>query len=149
MHNTYGDRAFRFRQLLAVLTDTHKEIAVQARYRPRLKVPAETMRIVRQQLKDVRRFRAACGGRSRVFPTVPGGAMRFSTLSLLLAMTRREFEAFGRACQYDRTNEPPRPMMLQYASTSEARSSANVFAAPSQSRKRFGAAEKQAPVELG
>ena len=100
------DRAYRYRQHLATLIETHREIAGQARYRPRLKVPVETLRIVRRQLYEMRKFRAACGAKTRTFPALPGGTMRFSTLSLLLAVTRREFETFGRAFQYHADEEP-------------------------------------------
>jgi hypothetical protein len=115
------DRVYRYRQHLAVLIETHREIAGQARYRPRLKVPPETLRIVRRQLYEMRKFRAACGVKTRTFPALPGGTLRFSTLSLLLAVTRREFENFGKAFQYHTEPEarggerqiPERPRRLR------------------------------------
>ena len=107
MQDDFSARAFRYRQHHAKLTVLYREVASQARYRPRLKVPVETMRIVRRHLLGVRKFRAACGAKARRFPTVPGGTLRFSTLSMLLAMTRAEFESFGRAFQYHVDPEPP------------------------------------------
>lgn len=102
---------FYYRQHLATLVEMQKEIGAQARRWPNGKVPEGTMRIVKRHLADLRRLRVRGGGRSRVFPAIPGGTMRFSTLALLLAMIRHEFEVFGRAWEYDREPDPPQPAL--------------------------------------
>lgn len=103
-----------FRQHLATLIEMQKEVSAQARRRPNAVVPEGTMKIVRRHLADMRRLRVRGGGRSRVFPAVPGGVVRFSTLALLLAMIRHEYETFGRVFEYDREPEPPQPQLTAY-----------------------------------
>lgn len=103
-----------FRQHLATLIEMQKEVSAQARRRPNAVVPEGTMKIVRRHLADMRRLRVRGGGRSRVFPAIPGGVVRFSTLALLLAMIRHEYEVFGRIFEYDREPEPPQQQLSAY-----------------------------------
>lgn len=100
---------FHFRQHMATLIEMQKEVSAQARRRPNSMVPEGTMKIVRRHLANMRRLRVRGGAKSHVFPSIPGGRMRFSTLALLLAMIRHEFSVFGHAYEYDREPLPRQP----------------------------------------